>query len=207
MILLEPADPSKAETLRRLRLGDLKRLFRHRWGPELPDDDAGREDLRELLLAISLGQHAEIKMPKAIEVWAPWMPPNEATLLIDNVNRTPIWHRKPNAKRLGFRQRVTNQTREYLKLRTISPCDMTDEQMREQRRAKDRERKRRLRAKCGSRPRVEYESNSISRTKPWEAAGFKCRRTWERHGKPSPKVDDWRRNAKTPVERLDPGAA
>ena len=29
-----------------------------------------------------------------------------------------------------------------------------------------------------------YEANSDSRTRPWEAAGFNCRRTWERQGKP-----------------------
>src|SRR4051794_13285844 len=33
-------------------------------------------------------------------------------------------------------------------------------------------------------PRKEYEAMSISRTKPWIAAGFNTRRTWERHGKP-----------------------
>ena len=33
-----------------MRLKDLKRLFHHRYGIYLPDDDAGREDLEELLL-------------------------------------------------------------------------------------------------------------------------------------------------------------
>jgi hypothetical protein len=54
--------------LRRLRLGNLRKLFRHRYGPTLPDDDAGREDLRELLLPVSVSTNADIKMPKAIEV-------------------------------------------------------------------------------------------------------------------------------------------
>jgi hypothetical protein len=40
------------------------------------------------------------------------------------------------------------------------------------------------RRKAKRTPRAEYEANSASRTRPWEAAGFKCRRTWERHGKP-----------------------
>jgi len=43
-------DDSHAEMLRRLRLGNLRTLFRHRYGPTLPDDDAGRAELRELLL-------------------------------------------------------------------------------------------------------------------------------------------------------------
>jgi hypothetical protein len=62
--------------LRRLRLGNLRKLFRDRYGPIFPDDDAGRADLQELLLPISLGPHADIKMPNAIEVWAPWMKPD-----------------------------------------------------------------------------------------------------------------------------------
>jgi predicted transcriptional regulator len=37
-------------------------------------------------------------------------------------------------------------------------------------------------------PRAEYEANSISRAKPWEAMGL-SRRTWYRHGKPTPKTD------------------
>jgi hypothetical protein len=100
--------PNRAETLRRLRLGNLQKLFRHRYGPVLPDDDAGRDDLYELLLPISVGPHAEIKMPKAIEVWAPWMKQDEAEALIDRVNRTPIWDRKPDSAELGRRLRVTN---------------------------------------------------------------------------------------------------
>ena len=53
---------TKWELIRRLRYGALIRLFRHRWGHVLPDDDAGRDDLRELLLPISLGQEAGRKM-------------------------------------------------------------------------------------------------------------------------------------------------
>ena len=36
---------AKWERVRRLRYGCLIRLFRHRYGYQLPDDDAGREDL------------------------------------------------------------------------------------------------------------------------------------------------------------------
>ena len=50
------------------------------------------------------------------------------------------------------------------------------------RKAKDKARKV---GKGGSTPRAEYEAKSASRLEPWKAAGFNCRRTWERHGKPS----------------------
>src|SRR5215472_12033628 len=131
--------------LRRLRLGNLRKLFRHRYGPTLPDDDAGREDLCELLLPISVSANADIKMPKAIEVWAPWMQQQEAIALIDDINRTPCRQRMPAAKLLGKRLCVTNAQRERLKLWTIAACDMSEEQAQEWRRAKNRERQRRLR--------------------------------------------------------------
>lgn len=52
--------------MRRLRLGDVQKVLQHRYGHTLPDDDAGREDLRELLLPISLGPEAGRKMENAI---------------------------------------------------------------------------------------------------------------------------------------------
>src|SRR6516165_7407962 len=125
--------------LRRLRLGNLRKLSRHRCGPILPDDDAGREYLRELLLVISVGPNADVRMPKAIEVWAPWIGQQEAIELIDDINRTPIWQRKPDGKVLGERLRVINAHRERLKLWTIAACDMTQEEVQEWRKAKHKE--------------------------------------------------------------------
>jgi hypothetical protein len=173
--------PEKLELLRRLRLGNLCTLFRARYGPVLPNDDAGREDLRELLLPISVGPNAGIKMPKAIELWAPWIDQDEAGLLIDDINQMSLWDRRPSNRVLGDRQRVNNSERERLRLWTIAACDMTPEQALEWRKAKDSARKRKWRLLNGGKPR----STSISRTRPWLLAGFKCRRTWERHGKPS----------------------
>ena len=70
---------SKAETIRRLLVGDLRRIFRHRYGATLPDDDAGRDDLKLLLLPISLSPKAAAeKMQYQIEIIAPWMPDTEA---------------------------------------------------------------------------------------------------------------------------------
>ena len=150
------------EVIRRLRLGNLRTLFRHRWGPVLPDDDSGREDLRELLLLISVGPNAGIKMPRAIEVWAPWMAPDEATQLIDDINLTPIYHRKPTASTLGQRLRLTNAERERLRLWTIAAHDMTPEQAAEHRRAKERARKRRYRQLRGAKSEPSPGWHSVS---------------------------------------------
>jgi hypothetical protein len=129
--------------IRRLRLGNLRKLLRDRCGYQLPDDDAGREYLYELLLPISVSPHADIKMPNAIEIWAPWMKTEEAGQLVDQINRTPIRQRKPNAKELGKRLRVINGERERLKLWTIAPFNMNKWEMLAHRRAKARERMRR----------------------------------------------------------------
>lgn len=170
---------SRPEMIRRLRLGNLRKLLRDRCGYRLPDDDAGREYLYELLLQISFSPHADIKMSNAIEIWAPWMKPKEAQELIDRINRTPIRQRKPNANELGIRLRVTNGERERLKLWTIAPYNMNKRDMLAQRRAKDRERKRRLRQLRGSQSRAAWLANSLTQKRPWEKEGI-SRRTWER---------------------------
>jgi hypothetical protein len=113
--------PDADEMMRRLRLGNLTKLFQHRYGRELPDDDAGREDLRELLLVVSLGPHLDTEkaMQNIIETRASWMAADERFALIANIERTPTSQRKPTAKDLGERLRLTNAERERLKLWTI----------------------------------------------------------------------------------------
>jgi hypothetical protein len=126
---------SKDERMRRLRLGDLRRLVGDRCrGAILPDDDAGREYLKELLLPISLGPNEAVKRARAIEVWgpanrmrreielwAPWMTDDEAQTLIDEINLMPPWQRKPKARTLGERLQVPYGERARLGLRTIWP--------------------------------------------------------------------------------------
>jgi hypothetical protein len=166
---------SKDETIRRLRLRDMRNYLRCRYGHTLPDDDAGREDLRKLLYPISVGPNAAIKMPKAIEIWAPWMNTKEAAELIDDINLMPIWLRKPNRRELGERLGVTNQQRQQFRLWTIAPCDLTDQELAEQRKAKDRERKRRSRERQreGKATRAQWlAAHSISRDKPWLLLGI-----------------------------------
>lgn len=165
---------SKTENIRRQRLGDLQKLLRSRCGPELPDGDAGREYLYELLLPISLGPEPVDRMLKAVEVWAPWST-DEGRQLIDQINRMPVSERKVDARRLGERLRVTNRERELLRLRTINPSDLTDKQLKELRRAKDRARKQQARRLAGSKP----HAASLARLKPWATKDI-SRRTWFR---------------------------
>jgi hypothetical protein len=115
--------------VRRLRYGALLKLFRHRYGYEFPDDDAGRDDLFVLLCVVSLAPSAtDKKMAHVIDVWAPWMPDWERDMLVEHVNRLTIYERMPAAQVLGERVNLTNVDRERLRLWPIKPVDMTVEQ-------------------------------------------------------------------------------
>jgi hypothetical protein len=185
---VEPCGPNQPEMMRRLRLGNLRKLLRDRCGPTLPDDDAGREYLRELLLPVSVGPNADIKMPNTTEVWAPWMPLDEVLALIAEIGSTPISRRKINGRLLGKRLRVTNGERERLKLWTIAPYDMNPQQVTEQRRAKDRARKRLRRELDGCNSRSKYEAASTNHVAPWQAAGI-SRATWYRQRETGPSAE------------------
>ena len=165
--------------LRRLRLGDVQKVLRNRYGHTLPDDDAGREDLGELLLPISLGSEPERKMRNAIEIWAPWMSADEAGQLIDTINQMPSYQRKTPAHELGVRLGLTYQQRKQWGIRTIAPCDMTPAEFLERRKGVAAHKRYLRRRNAGIKPRSEYLATSKSRTKQWEVEG-KTRRTWYR---------------------------
>jgi len=170
------AKRSKQEALRRLLIGDIRRLLHQRYGPTLPDDDAGRDDLCLLLGPISLDPKSSVdKMAAQIEIIAPWMPTIEAKELIGSLTNLPLFWRKQPAKEIGERLRLTNAERERLRLWRIAPVDITSEELIEQRKAKDRMRKR----KRSQRSRADYRANALTATKPWEAENI-SRSTWER---------------------------
>jgi hypothetical protein len=177
------------ELLRRLRLGDLRKLFADRCrGRVLPDDDAGREYLRELLLPISLGPNEAVKRARAIGIWtstdrmrreielsAPWMAAGEVQEFLDEINLMPPWQRKPMARTLGERLQLTYAERARLQLKTVGPCDMSEAGMALIRKQKKRQRNRVRYAQS----RAAYLAASISKAKPWVAAGV-SRATWYR---------------------------
>jgi hypothetical protein len=87
---------------------------------------------------------------------------------------------------------VSAAERATLDLKTIGALDLPKKEREALRRERYRNRKRMLdtawhqrqRRKQGKPTRAVSEATSNSRTKPWLAAGFKTRRTWERHGRP-----------------------
>jgi hypothetical protein len=82
-----------------------------------------------------------------------------------------------DAKRLGKILKLTNTERERFRLWTIAPCDITPEQLAEQRKEKARAREQQRRRKQGSMPRQIYLAKVAK--KVWEVEGI-SRRTWFR---------------------------
>jgi hypothetical protein len=89
--------------------------------------------------------------------------------------------RNLSSKTAGKLLAVTADERWRCRITQMKAIDDTPEQQQSLRREIDRQRKQRKRKAEGVQPRADYEAASLSQTKPWLAAGFKCRRTWERH--------------------------
>jgi len=168
------------ERLRCLRCGDLMRLYRHRWGAHLPDDDSGRADLFEILCVTSLATNApEEKMHHVIETLAPWMKADEAQAEIDHIQCLPIFQRTRTARHLGDNMRLLNAEREALHLWRLLPIDMTDEQLAEQRKAKSRKRREAKRRQSGVKTRDQYLAELKAKPRPWDGSGL-SRDQWYR---------------------------
>lgn len=164
--------------LARVRCAQLNRFFHDRWGPTWPDDDAGRDDLFIMLHHLQWRGVNGFGLVCWIRTTCPWMPEEEAENLIRRVHNHP---RKWSASTLGERIGLTDASRTRLRITSISPCDVS--------RAERLERSRRRKAACrkaarraaGVQPRAQYEAESLSRSRPWEALNV-SRRTWERAG-------------------------
>jgi hypothetical protein len=144
-----------------LRLADLNKLFRHRYGHgdlfELPDDDSGRHDL-QLLLHHHACLHGNIvRMRSIIAARAPWMESDEAAEIINDTCRGP---RRWTALELGQELALAEPDRRRLGIRTIASIDMSPEQRRLEKRLRDRRRQRKCRKAKGARMRTEYEAGA-----------------------------------------------
>ena len=170
----------KWETIRRLRYGDLIRLFRFRWGHVLPEDDFGWGDLWLLVSNVSLAaKEPQKKMRHAIELWAPWMPSDTREDYVRHVWGLDIYQRTQTGEEIGSLLGLTNAERQELKLWRFLPIDATREEIDAQRKARRSEKRRaKLRAK-GVRSREAYLTELKSKPKPWEAEGV-SQRTWQR---------------------------
>jgi len=126
-------------------------------------------------------------MRHVIEMWAPWMSPEEREYYVQHVWGLDIYERTETGLEIGKRLGLTNAERETLKLWPFLPIDKTAEQIAEQAKARERERRARKRRERGVRTRKAYLAELASRPKPWIAEGI-SRRTWERRRKANPDI-------------------
>jgi hypothetical protein len=159
-----------------LRIRDLVILFRSRYGITLPDDDAGRDDLEIALNHLACMPYPHAAMDHWIEIWAPWLTAAEKRDMFARIMPHPMrWKADPMAWRL----KVTMEERMALGLTTIGSIDCNRAGRKKRRKALSTKRKEVQRRKQGAKPRALYESESVSRTKPWLAEGI-SRATWYR---------------------------
>jgi hypothetical protein len=157
-----------------IRLAELERLFAHRYGRFLPDDDDGRDSMHIVADHIAMMRGDVVGHIVAFaRAWCPWMATDEATRIAEQRAASPL---KYTATRLGWRLGLTKQERDLLDMRTIRYVGQSDEVMKAEKLAKDRRRKRRKRAE---RKVATPRPVPLSRSQPWLAEGI-SRATWYR---------------------------
>jgi hypothetical protein len=160
-----------------IRVAELDRLFEHRYGPTLPDDDAGRDDTWIMVHHIAL---MSVDVEKRIRSWlarrTPWMQPDEIEAMITNVFAKAVRWR---AETLGKRVRLTWIERCALRIGTFRAFDMSKAESDAIRIKNKRIGKTAKRRRSGIKPRHQYEANAIGHGKPWIAEGI-SKATWYR---------------------------
>jgi hypothetical protein len=193
--LREPADEV---TVARCRIMPaLNRIYRsrHRRGV-LPDNEEGKKAIEYLAMTMRTARYSVGTRLERLKEHAPWLNDSQIERLLSwgcGIVTNATGKRRPlpdiiSGSYLGQALEVDNDEREMLKAWWIKPCDMSDEEFEAYKCEKKRQGDRGRRRKKGAKPR----EDSDSRTKPWIAAGFKCRRTWQRHGKPDVLVQNSR---------------
>ena len=167
---------SRDEIIRRLRVGDLNKLFAHRYRScratyILPDDDDGIEKLN--VLAHHYASNP-IALPRIIKLRAPWA---DAEKILEEVASNP---RKWRADTLGKLLNLSGKEWRQLGFRTITPVDMSRTERAYFIKVRANGRRNIKRRMEGVKTRAEYlESNNLTRDHPWMAEGI-SKATWYR---------------------------
>jgi len=171
------------------RFGELMRIM-HRYYPNgLPHNGAGYKFAKYVCRTLAFDP---------IDKRESWLNRNAAWLdgtreRAKLLSYGPYWYGKWS---LGDNLELHDIDRMELDVRTIEAFDVTPEQREADNDRKNRERGDKNRRAAGVQTRDEYLAKCKSHTKPWLAAGFKCRRTWERHQKKAQEGEC--RNSNTP---------
>jgi hypothetical protein len=156
------------------RVAQLTRIYREQYPDGLPHNALGVKYARYMCRTLAFFDSIEGR-ERWLDRYAPWI---NAELRAKLAGLSAYWY---SARSLGQHLELYDEDRERLEAWTIEAVDITKEQREAINLEKRKKSWERYRRKQGINPREQ----SASRTKPWEAAGFNCRRTWERHGKPT----------------------
>ena len=158
------------------RMAEIYRVFVDRYGGvPLPDDDAGRDDLKLVFQVLSTTSSPGYRMFDVARTWAPWFPSDELAALVTDVVEHP---RRFKADTVAARLGITNETRTRLQLRTIGAIDKPAEQRAAERREQQRLAKEQKRRAAGI-PTIAEARTMRTRKEPWVEAGIP-RSTWYR---------------------------
>jgi len=139
----------------------MEELFAARYGERrLPDDDAGRDDLR--IMMDVLMQRGEDHCRGWAAYWMPDLPDHELDDILDSAGKR--W--TPAA--IGKALNLTNAERTRLGIRIILPVDRTKTQLKQDTKKRNAERERARRLEAGARP----HARSARQTEPWKALGI-----------------------------------
>jgi hypothetical protein len=160
-----------------LRLTDLARLFRGRYGHVLPDDDAGRDDLEVAINHLACLPHPQKPIEHWLEIWAPWLTIAERAAIVPPILAHP---KRWKADALAWELGLTAADRARLGITTIGAIDENKSARKKRRKVQARKRMAKMRRKQGLKSRKAYEDQSLENTVPWISEGI-SRRTWYRH--------------------------
>ena len=130
-------EDGKRKNLAPIILAQLQRVFTDRYGGrELPDDDAGRDDIALLINYAVMAR----KDPWAqVDLLAPWLTEGDAARLIQSARDFPVWY-TPNE--LGHRIRLTFADRERFTAWNIGAIDRSADECERRRRQRWNEKRR-----------------------------------------------------------------
>lgn len=156
------------------RVKELGRIFAGRWGPRLPDDDAGREDAALMLDHLAEFSDFLDRADSFLDCWAPWMALEEREA---EKQRAATGGVRWRADRLGERLRLTPAERDRYRAWSIRPVNesgraLTNVDLKDARALKARERARRNRIKAKGirlpkqRPRLDARGHALFEALP-----------------------------------------
>ena len=153
-----------------IRIRELERVFADRYGPVLPNDDAGLDDIFVMVNHLAHLNEPDQRIAAWLQRWAPWF--GDAALIRAVMLKPLKWRADTLAKRIGLN--YATRTRLRITMIGATDCGKAKRLALRKKRATARERARR--AKTGAVP----HATSAAQTQPWKVRGV-SRATYYRH--------------------------